>query len=205
MTDLLPSPARVASNFIRKTAMKEGINPGVQTFVSPKSQENLPTGTDREKEQALPLPGSASPGGAGRDIPKFEMNTPDSGSNIKPRSSALPGDEAGSPTKFDYNMPTRRSMTAVLEIDLAVRVASRYMLSWETGLPASTHQKNQDPRTKYKEHQRYIKNKSRENTKAKRRYHDFCSKNRTCMKKREEYREGPSKYKRKGISHPEDK
>lgn len=186
MQPRFPSSSRIASLFIQ--AMKEGINPGVQTFVSPQSEKNLPTNTDKVKDVALPLPGSASPGGAGRDIPKFEYNTPDSGSDIQPRSSALPGDQAGSPTKFDYNMPTRRSMTA------------RIVQAWEAGLPSSTHQKNQDSQTKYEEQQRYKKNKSKEKSQAKRRYQDFCTHNQNCMNKREEYREAPWKYKRKGIN-----
>lgn len=83
--------------------------PGIQTFVSPKSQKNLPSGVDREPDSAT-TPSSAMPGG-GRDVPRIEYNTPDADSNIKPRTQGIPGDQYGSPTKYDYNMPTRRSMT----------------------------------------------------------------------------------------------
>lgn len=97
-----------------KKALKMAPEPGITTVVSPKSKDNLPTGIDREKEQVLPLPGSATPGGAGRDIPKFEFNTPGPGAEIKPRTTSLPGDQYGVPYKNDYNMPTRRTMTSSL-------------------------------------------------------------------------------------------
>lgn len=108
---------RVAS-YMRQ-ALKIALTPGVTTFVREDSRDNLPTNLDRTKEQALPLPGSATPGGAGRDIPTFSMNGPDSESNIQPRTTGLPGEQYGTPTKYDYNMPTRRSMTA--------RVVARYL------------------------------------------------------------------------------
>ncbi len=188
-----PSLSNIAGLHLRKIALKEGVNPGVKTFVSPKSELNLPTDTDREPDSAAPLPGSASPGGAGRDIPSVSYNTPDSGSNIGPRTSGLPGDEYGSPTKFDYGTPTRRSMTGM---------TARIVLAWEAGLPASTHQKNQDPQKKLHDQKAYKKNKSREKTEANRRYDVFCKHNTKCQKKREEYQKAPNKYKRRGISHP---
>ncbi len=100
-----------AERFLRK-ALKSGPEP-VQTYVSDKSQDNLPTDIDREKETVLP-PGSATPGSGGRDIPRIEYNTPGSGSNIseRPRTLGVPGEEYGVPYKEDYNMPTRRTMTS---------------------------------------------------------------------------------------------
>ena len=82
------------------------------------------------------------------------------------------------------------------------RVARAYLekIAWESGLPSPTFQKNQKPQTKLKEQKSYKRNKSREKTQAKRRYHQFCKHNRGCMKKREEYRRDPLKYKRRGIS-----
>jgi len=98
-----PSAGRVAE-------LKMGPEPGVQTFVTDKSQDNLPTYIDREQEVNLPLPGSATPGGAGRDIPLFTMNVPDGSWNIsdRPRTLGVPGDQYDSPTKYDFGMPTRR-------------------------------------------------------------------------------------------------
>ena len=86
-----------------------------QLFVSPKSQMNLPTDTDRTTESVLP-DGSAHPGGAGRDIGKFEMNTPDSDSNIQPRTKGVPGDQYGNPSNDTYNTVTRRTMTGFLTL-----------------------------------------------------------------------------------------
>jgi hypothetical protein len=100
-----PSAAEVVRKWIASL-----VTPGVQTFVSPKSNNNLPNDIDREPDSAAP-PGSAVPGGSGRDIARFEFNSPDSDRNLQPRTVGVPGDEVGHPTKFDYNMPTRRSMT----------------------------------------------------------------------------------------------
>lgn len=105
-----------------KQGLKTPVTPGYTTFVSPDSKSNLPTGNDREKEQVLP-PESAthsSPSSGngeshkdhGTSIPKFEMNTPDNDIPDRPRTLPSSGEEYGHPTKFDYGMPTRRSMTA---------------------------------------------------------------------------------------------
>ncbi len=103
-----------------KLGLKSGPEP-VTTFVTDKSEQNLPTDQDREKQVVLPLPGSATPGSGGRDIPRVEYNTPDSGSNIseRPRTLGVPGEQYGNPYKEDYNMPTRRTMTS--------RVMSKFM------------------------------------------------------------------------------
>ena len=102
-------PKRVAFRYAK---IKTPVIPGVQTYVSQKSVEGLPTDIDREKEVVLPLPGSATPGGAGRLIPQFSFSGPDSGTDLKPRTLGIPGEEYGHPTKFDYNTVTRRSLTA---------------------------------------------------------------------------------------------
>lgn len=101
-----------AESYFSRAAMKSGPEP-VQTFVNEKSQQNLPTDIDRTKQVVLP-PGSATPGSGGRDIPRVEYNTPDSGSNIseRPRTLGVPGEQYGVPYKEDYNMPTRRTMTS---------------------------------------------------------------------------------------------
>lgn len=104
-----PHSARVAHRY----ALKMAPTPGIQTVVTNKSQMGLPTDTDREKEVVLPL-GSATPGGEGRVISQFSYNGPDSGSDIKPRTLGLPGEQYGHPSKNDYNTVTRRSMTAAV-------------------------------------------------------------------------------------------
>jgi hypothetical protein len=180
------SPVRVARLWLAKV-----VEPGVKTFVHPKSQKNLPTDIDREPDAAT-SPATAMPSG-GRDVPRVEFNTPDADRDIAPRTVGVPGEEYGNPTKFDYNMPTRRSMTAA--------VVQRYLekQAWKSGFPHPTFQKNQAPGRKLEEHKSYSLNKAREKKQALRRYHQFCKHDRDCMKKREEYREDPHKYKRRGI------
>ena len=102
-----PSLKRVSSRF----ALKMPAEPGIKTLVR---QDDGPENTapDDVKEQALPLPGSATPGGEGRDIPKFEFNTPDSDSNIQPRTLAEPGEDRGHPVNETYTHVERRTMTS---------------------------------------------------------------------------------------------
>jgi len=117
------SACRVASMCLLAGRVREALRiaptPGVQTYVTDKSQKNLPTDVDREKQVNLP-PGSATPGGAGRDIPQFSYNGPDSDSDIKPRTVGVPGEEYGHPSNDTYNTVTRRTMTS------AHRVASAH-------------------------------------------------------------------------------
>lgn len=100
--------------------MKKAVKPGVKTLVSPKSEKDLPTDIDRVDQVSLP-PGSAHPkspqipgggGGGGREIPNYVHNTPDNGISERPRTMAVPGEDYGHPTKFDYGYVTRRTMTA---------------------------------------------------------------------------------------------
>jgi hypothetical protein len=85
---------------------------GVKTLVNEDSSLGLPSNLDREPDSALPLPGSATPGGEGRDIGKFEMNTPDSRSDIQPRTLAEPGEERGHPVNDSTVTLQRRTMTS---------------------------------------------------------------------------------------------
>lgn len=104
------SGLRLAAKVARKYALKMAPIPGVQTVVNDKSQKNLPTDIDREKQVNLP-PGSATPGGEGRMISQFSYNAPDSGSDIKPRTLGLPGEQYGHPSNDTYNTVSRRTMT----------------------------------------------------------------------------------------------
>ena len=149
--------------------MKMAPTPGVQTVVTDKSEKNLPTGIDREKEQALPLPGSATPGGEGRDIPRFVNNTPDNGIDERPRTLGEPGEDYGHPTKYDYNTVTRRSMTAVQRLVLRYlgedltegedngRTARWSGRRWSPG----KRQRRQRGRARQKSRAYYRKNKSK--------------------------------------------
>lgn len=100
-----------ARRVAHKYALKMAPVPGVQTVVTDKSQKNLPTDIDREKQVVLP-PGSATPGGEGRMISQFSYNTPDADSDIKPRTLGLPGEQYGHPSNDTYNTVSRRTMTA---------------------------------------------------------------------------------------------
>ena len=105
------SVCRVAERF----ALRQEPSPGVQTYVTDKSQLDLPNNkdnSDKEPDSAAPLPGSATPGGAGRDIGTFEYNTPGPNSDIKPRTLGTPGAERGHPTNFiTPGTMSRRTMT----------------------------------------------------------------------------------------------
>ena len=101
-----------ASRVARRYAMRIAPTPGVQTFVTEKSQMGLPTNVDHEKQVALPS-GSATPGGEGRNIGPFSYNVPDSDSDISPRTLGTPGEERGHPTNFiTPGTMSRRTMTA---------------------------------------------------------------------------------------------
>lgn len=102
----------LAIRYAAQAPMRIAPTPGITTVVTDKSKKDLPNDSDREKEVALPLPGSATPGGAGRDIGKFEYNTPGPGSDIKPRTIGQPGEERGHPTLVENNTLSRRTMTA---------------------------------------------------------------------------------------------
>ena len=94
---------------------RRSFGPFSQIMVNEKSRRNLPTDIDRETQTVLPE-GSATPGGAGRDIGKFEYNTPDEDSDIKPRTLGIPGEQYGHPSNDTYNNVTRRTMTGLLSI-----------------------------------------------------------------------------------------
>ena len=117
-------PARVAARYVE--AIRTPPVPGVKTLVTDKSEKGLPTDIDREKQVALP-PGSATPGGEGRVIPRFEYNTPDADSDIQPRTLGLPGDQYGHPVKEDYGYLTMRTMTSA---EIAVRTTMLRLSGW---------------------------------------------------------------------------
>jgi len=158
----------------------DSVLPGIQTFVSDKSTLDLPTNIDREKDSVLP-PGSATPRSTrDREIGKFEFNRPDNDIDERPRTLGLSGEEYGHPTKYDYNMPTRRSITG-----------------FKSGPPSSTKQRKQRVKQRVRDHLRYKKDRSRKLRQSLKRYHHFCKRNRQCMRKREMQRKYPSKYRRR--------
>jgi hypothetical protein len=177
--------------------MKMAPVPGVQTFVNEKSQRGLPTDTDREKEQVLPLPGSATPGGAGRDIPRFELNRPDNGIDKRPRTLPQPGEDYGHPTKYDYNMPTRRTMTGAQRLVARYLVARGFSPPKERGGEGGRPQRQQMLDERLDDRRDYRSQAPRKRMESKKYYHQVCKKNPKCMRRREEYRENPDYYKRR--------
>ena len=91
--------------------LKMAPEPGVQTFVRYDSSHGTPPSSDL-KNNTTQAPGSATPGGAGREIGQFSYNGPDSGSDIKPRTLGIPGEQYGHPSNDTYNTVTRRTMTS---------------------------------------------------------------------------------------------
>jgi len=100
-----PSPFRVAS----RHALKMAPTPGVQTYVSQPSAQGLPPDLERNPAYG---PASATPGGQGRDIGNFSYNTPDSDSDIQPRTLAVPGEDYGHPVNDNVSGFSRRTMTS---------------------------------------------------------------------------------------------
>lgn len=107
---------------ISRTALKMPPVPGVKTLVRDDSAKGLPNTLDRTKEVALP-PDAANPGGHGRDIPKFEFNTPDNDIDERPRKHPEPGEDRGHPVNDSTGTVKRRTMTS------AARVAAMFMQS----------------------------------------------------------------------------
>ena len=208
------SVCKVAQRF----ALRQAPSPGVQTYVTYKSQLDLPNNkdnSDKEPPSALPLPGSATPGGAGRDIGKFEFNTPGPNSDIKPRTLGTPGAERGHPTNFiTPGTMSRRTMTACEEdclshtmVPSAVVVAALYeVLAYSTGTrggPQPTRQHRQRPADARVESRKYKQQKALRTRKALKRYHTFCKRNRQCLRQREMYRNSPGRYKRRPPGNKE--
>lgn len=172
--------------------------PGVKTLVSPKSEKDLPTGIDREKERALP-PGAATPnspseegGGGSRELPKYEFNRPDNDLPERPRTLSTPGEEYDHPTKFDYNMPTRRDMTA--DVD---RVVEAYQRRWR---PGKRQRKKRGP-ARQKQRMYYRKNRNKIKQRAKIRY-QRTKRNPQFQRVQQHRRKHPGQHQRRYASLP---
>jgi hypothetical protein len=128
----------------------DSVLPGVSTYVSDKSKLNLPTDIDREKESVLP-PGSAHPGGSGRDIrQRFEFNVPDNDIDKRPRTKGVEGEQYGNPSKDDTAGVTRRTMTAAM----VARVVEAYERR-----RGRTHKQRGQGRTKSRRY--YLRNRTK--------------------------------------------
>lgn len=173
--------------------------PGQSTYRTDKSKDGLPNDQDREKEINLP-PGAATPStpkkqdqpdGNGRDIKSPSYNGPGTGEPgpaEHPRTLPTPGED--SPTKFDYNMPTRRTMTAEQE-----RVAYKPRIPWR-------RQKRQRVFKKLKDHRDYKRNKARVKQRLKL-WYKKVKHNQNFRTRKEDRRDNPRKYKRRKVGDVE--
>lgn len=168
--------------------------PGYTTVVTDKSKKNLPTDLDREKETNLP-PGSATPNsptndsGDGRKLPQPSFNGPASGSKVAPRSLPTPGEFEGSPTKFDYNYVTRRTMHAWKKATYKQR------RPWKKQRKQPIWKRLEDKRD-YQLHRSLSNHKSKMWYKRVRKNHQF----KTLRQKR---RQKPKKYERRKVGDME--
>ena len=153
-------PKRVA---LRHAALRQDPIPGYQTYVSQKSWEGLPNDVDQEKPTTLP--GSATPGGAGRVIPQFSFNTPGPDSDIKPRTLGIPGEQYGHPSNNTYQTVDRRIIESSQdEEDDESMDKQAYRPKWRPG----KYQRKSRGRTKHKRQMNYRKNKAKNKLRAKR-------------------------------------
>ena len=169
---------------------------GITTVVTEQSKDGLPNGTSREPETNLP-PGAATPmsvrkedtaDGNGRvlssDSPSYNgPGTGEPGPFEHPRTTGVPGEQEGSPTKYDYNMLTRRTMTAT------EKEAYKPRMPWR-------RQRRQRVWDKIKSKRDYRENKSRIKHRAKL-WYKRVHKNRQFTTRKEKRRDKPLKYKRR--------
>lgn len=176
---------------------------GVKTVVTDKSVKGLPSDMSREQETNLP-PGAATPktvrqpdtaDGNGRVLAENgpSYNTPgtnEPGPFEHPRTLGVPGEQEGSPTKFDYGMPTRRTMTG------ADKEAYKPRVPWR-------RQRRQRVWDKLESKRDYQQNKSKIKQRAKL-WYKRVRKNRQFLTKKENRRENPQKYQRRRVGGSED-
>jgi hypothetical protein len=159
------------------------------TFRTEKSVSGLPSGSDREKEQALPegaaTPNSVSSDGKPADkaqgvgqraLPYGTFNGPASGSGTvdKARTKPVPGDQYGSPSKDDYGYLTRRTMTGAdsegLEADIVAYKPRKHGPSSYKPHPFGWRRHRQKPQQRAQRRKLYRVRRSRELQQARRRY-----------------------------------
>lgn len=169
------------------------------TFRTEKSVSGLPSGSDREKEQALPE-GAATPNSVSKDgnpsdkgqgvgqraLPYGTYNGPASGSGTveKSRTKPVPGDQYGTPSKDDYGYLTRRTMTGAVveamaadladawfgESDIVAYTPRKRKPSSYTPHPFGWRRHRQKPRDRNRRRKEYRRRRSRELQQARRRY-----------------------------------
>lgn len=157
---------------------------------------------NREKQRALPIP-SGHPPQRDRSLIRPVYNVPDAqpGSRYRDktitpvRTPGTPGDQYGTPTKYDYNTPTRRTMTSDEQEHEAMIVRPP-----RSALP-KTRQKNQVGPAKMYYKKRYRgRAKNVIKRRMKRRYKML--KKKPAFMRRENMRDQyPKRYKRRGVGY----
>ncbi len=175
---------------VERVLARQDPEPGLRTHVSPKSDSNLPTDLDREKERVLPVPestgGGGGSGGGTQFIPQVQTVKPQNGISDRPRTIGQPGEERGVPVKEDYGYPTRRSMTASVE-----RVVEAYHKTWSPG----HRQRRQRGPAKQRTRNYYRKNRNRIKARARVRY-QRARHNPTFQRVQRHRRKHPSQHRR---------
>lgn len=179
----------------RQAYTPEEALPGGSTFRTDKSKDGLPTDQDREKEVNLP-PGAATPNspkeddaapGNGRVLKSPSFNGPGTGEPgpaEHPRTLPTPGED--SPTKFDYGMPTRRTMTSGED-----RVAYKPRIPWR-------RQRRQRVFKKLKDQRYYKRNKARTRQRLKI-WYKSVKRNQNFRTRKEKRRDEPERFKRRKV------
>lgn len=179
------------------------------TFRTEKSVSGLPTGSDREREQALPA-GAATPnsvsrdggpadkgqGVGGRSLPYGTYNGPASGSGTpeKARTKGVPGDQYGTPSKDDYGYLTRRTMTGAESDVVAYEPRKRGPSSYAPH-PLGWRRHRQKPTVRNKRRKNYRRRRSQELMQARRRYRTRYRNNPRFKRRRDWCRKNPNRCK----------
>lgn len=200
------------------------------TFRTEKSVSGLPSGSDREKQQALPegsatpksvskdgQPADKSPGKGQRALPYGTYNGPSSGSGTveKSRSKPVPGEDYGHPYKNDYGTVTRRTMTSsVIEVmasaiaeewlstDIVAYKPRKHTPSSYKPHPFGWRRHRQKPQQRNQRRKRYRMRRSRELQQARRRYRTRYRQSARYKQRRKMCRKFPSRCKMRPNPRP---
>lgn len=155
----------------------------------------------REKERALPLPSNHSKGRE-KYIGPTVINKP---RKVPDRTLSVPGEEYGHPTKYDYNMPTRRvdGPTAFEDDDTYEEDPIDDQLEsvandGRQGPFPSQHQKNQGGPARLRSKQWYMRNPAKRREEK----HEYQMRGKRLPReklKKKYYRMYPHRFKRRGI------
>jgi len=165
-----------------------------------------------EKQRALPLPSNHDKKREKR-IGPTTVNKP---RKVPDRTLSIPGEQYGHPTKYDYNMPTRRHETLAGDFEededqgldlaeLSAQIEDIYeedpiddQESVVGGLFPKKRQKSQGPVGKRRSRQWYLRNKGRKLRTEKKEYN--IEKRRPRTKLKQHYRDQyENRYERRGI------